>query len=134
VTSSAADTSAVGVTRDKTAMGLWNYGSRGWAKRGWDRWYQWAIRSRLEPIKAVARMVKSHLDGILTAVVEGVTNAMAEGVNSVIQRLKFQARGYRNRGRFRNAIYFHYGDLDLYPAALGSGSAVRHGSAPSPAV
>ena len=107
----------------ETAMGLWDYGSRGWARRGWDRWYQWAIRSRLEPIKDVARMVKSHLDGILTAVVEGVTSAMAEGVNSVIQRLKFQARGYRNRGRFRNAIYFHCGDLDLYPAALATSSA-----------
>ena len=78
-------------------------------------WYGWAIRSRLEPIEKVARMVKSHLVGILNAVVSGVTNATAEGgVNSAIQRIKY-ARGYRNRGNFRVAIYFHLGGLDLYP-------------------
>ncbi len=106
----------------ESAMGLWHYQSLGWAKRGWEHWYSWAIRSRLDPVKKVARMVKSHLDGILTAVVLGVTNAMAEGVNSIIQRLKFQACGYRNRERFRNAIYFHCGGLDLYPATLATSS------------
>ena len=63
-------------------------------------------------------MVKNHLYGIINAVVNGVNNAMAEGVNSVIQRLKIRACGYRNRERFRNAIYFHCGGLDLYPASL----------------
>ena len=28
------------------------------------------------------------------------------------------ARGFRNRKRFRNAIYFHLGGLDLYPARV----------------
>ncbi|HUF77525.1 MAG TPA: hypothetical protein VMR44_01275 [Thermoanaerobaculia bacterium] len=32
--------------------------------------------------------------------------------------LKRSARGFRNRDRFRNAIYFHLGGLDLYPGAL----------------
>jgi hypothetical protein len=27
------------------------------------------------------------------------------------------ACGFRNRQRFRNAIYFHLGGLDLYPAS-----------------
>ena len=107
----------------ETAMGLWDYLHRGWARRGWTRWYAWAIRSRLEPMKKVARMVKGHLDGILNAVVNGVTNATAEGVNSVIQRIKDRACGYRNRVRFRNAIYFHCGGLDLYPAALATSAA-----------
>jgi transposase len=100
------------------AMTLWAYRSRGWARRAWQRWYRWAIRSRLEPIKKVARMVKSHLEGILTAVVKGITNARAESVNAKIQWLKYTARGFRNRARFRNAIYFHLGGLDLYPAGV----------------
>jgi transposase len=100
------------------AMSLWNYRRRGWARRGWVRWYNWAIRSRLEPIKKVARMVKKHLPGILTAVVKGITNARAESLNAKIQWLKYTARGYRNRDRFREAIYFHLGGLDLYPAAI----------------
>jgi len=34
------------------------------------------------------------------------------------QWLKKPARGYRNRDRFRTAIYFHLGGLDLYPDSL----------------
>jgi transposase len=100
------------------AMTLWSYRRRAWALRAWKRWYSWAIRSRLEPVKKVARMVKAHLDGILTAVIKGITNARAEGINAKIQWMKYTARGFRNRERFRNAIYFHLGGLDLYPAGI----------------
>jgi transposase len=102
----------------ETAMQLWRFASWNRAERAWKRWYGWAIRSRLEPMKQVARMVKTHLAGILNAVVSGATNAQAEGINAVIQWLKYTARGYRNRERFRNAIYFHLGGLDLYPAGV----------------
>jgi hypothetical protein len=36
-------------------------------------------------------------------------------VNSVIQKLKKRAHGYRSQQRFRNAIYFNLGRLDLFP-------------------
>ena len=35
-----------------------------------------------------------------------------------IQWIKRLACGYRNRERFRNAIYVHLGGLDLHPDAL----------------
>jgi transposase len=105
------------------AMDLWRYRTETWARKAWEGWYGWAIRSRLEPIKKVARMMKTHLQGILNAVVRRVTNARAEGVNSAIQRLKYQARGFRSRERFRTAIYFHCGHLDLYPASLADAEA-----------
>jgi transposase len=63
-------------------------------------------------------LLKAHLDGILNAVISGVTNAGAESINAIIQWVKYTARGFRNRERFRNAIYFHLGGLDLYPASL----------------
>ena len=97
------------------ASTLWTYRSRGWARKAWLRWYDWAIRSRLEPIKKAARMVKRNLDGILNATVMGVTNARSEAINAKIQWIKYTARGFRNRKRFRNAIYFHLGGLQLYP-------------------
>jgi len=97
------------------AATLWRYRSRAWARKAWERWYSWAIRSRLEPIKKVARMIKRHLEGIVNAVVSGITNARAEGINSRIQWIKKTACGYRNRDTFREAIYFHLGGLDLYP-------------------
>jgi transposase len=49
--------------------------------------------------------------------VHQATNAGAESINAKIQRVKRMACGFRNRERFRNAIYFHLGGLDLYPAA-----------------
>ena len=97
------------------AMSLWDYQSRGWARKAWLRWYAWAIRSRLQPMKTAARMVKDHLWGIINAIVLNATNAMAESVNSKIKILKIKARGYRNRARFKTAILFHYGGLELYP-------------------
>jgi transposase len=48
------------------------------------------------------------------------TNAMSESLNSKIQWIKRRACGFRNRDRFRNALYFHLGGLDLYPAAARS--------------
>jgi len=92
-------------------MCLWDYQVRGWARRAWMSWYSWAIRSRLEPVKA-------HLEGILTAVVTGATNARAEGFKTMIQKIKRNAPGFRNKERLKAAIYFHLGGLDLYPAAV----------------
>lgn len=100
------------------AMGLWHYTSRTWAAKGWARWLSWAVRSRLAPVKKVAATIKKHLWSIINAVVLKVHNGHAESINSRIQRIKAQARGFRNRERFRNAIYFHLGGLDLYPAQV----------------
>lgn len=100
------------------AMALWGYVSRGWAERMWKRWYSWAIRCRLEPMKKVARMIKRHWQGVINAATSNVTNASSEGMNSKIQAIKRKACGFRNRERFRNAIYFHLGGLDLYPKAV----------------
>ena len=97
------------------AMCLWHYVSRGWARRAWKAWISWAMRCRLEPVKAVARLVKRHLDGIINAIVLRATNAGAESINSRIQKVKRMANGFRNRERFRNAIYFHLGGLELHP-------------------
>lgn len=99
-------------------MAAWRYRSRHWARQELLRWYSWAIRSRLEPVKKVARMVKSHLEGLVNAIHHGVTNARSEGISSRIQWIKFTARGFRNRVRFRTAIYFHLGGLDMTPEVL----------------
>ncbi len=100
------------------AMEMWEAGDRHEAEKIFDAFYSWAIRSRLEPIKRAAKTIKNHLTGILNAIELGITNARLEGINTVIQGLKRAARGFRNRERFRNAIYFHLGGLDLYPESF----------------
>jgi transposase len=95
--------------------GFWDYKCAGWAKRHFDRWYSWAIRSRLEPIKEKARMIKNHLANILTYFKHRISNAVAEGLNSKIQTVKANARGYRSFAGFRNSILFYCGGLDMTP-------------------
>jgi transposase len=102
----------------ETAMHLWEYRRLGVAKRFFQRWYNWATRSRLEPLKAVARTLKGHLQNVLTYVEHRITNAQSESLNSKIQWIKYTARGFRSREGFRNAIYFHCGGLDLYPEPI----------------
>jgi transposase len=94
---------------------LWDYVRRGWAEKHWKRWYFWATHSRLEPVVAVARLIRRHYDGVMAFFSHRITSASAEGINSRIQAIRVQARGYRNRENFKTAIYFHLGGLDLYP-------------------
>ena len=101
--------------RKEAAACLWHYRSRTWAKKAWEAWYAGAIRSRLEPIKKAARMIKKHLWGIINAIVTDTNNAGAESINSRIKMVKVRSRGFRNKERFKRAIYFHLGGLDLYP-------------------
>lgn len=100
------------------AMSLWHYVGKTWARKSWEQWLSWAVRSRLEPIKEVAKTIKEHLWGILNAIVLKVSNGPAEGLNSRIKMIKVRSRGFRNKERFANAIYFHLGGLDLYPEGI----------------
>lgn len=97
------------------AMCLWDFSSRSWAQMQWKRWYDWACSSELTPVLQAAQTIGSNLWGVINAVLLKRSNANAESMNSKIQRLKSRARGFRNRLRFKNIIYFHYANLDLYP-------------------
>ena len=86
------------------------------AGKYFDKWYSRAIRSRLAPVKKVARTCKTHLEHILTFFTHRLTNGPIEGLNNAIQGLIKKAFGYRNKERFKIDIFFHFGGLDLYPA------------------
>lgn len=94
---------------------LWDYKYIGAARTFFKGWYWWATHSRLAPMIKVARMLKGHLENILTYLTHRVTNAVTEGLNSKIQWIKYSSRGFRNREAFKAAILFHCGQLDLEP-------------------
>jgi len=97
--------------------GFWEQES-GWAAEGYfKRWYASIIRSRLEPMKKVARTLKKHLSELLNYFAYPITNAVTEGLNSKIQQLKANARGFRSFGNYRTRILFFCGKLDLTPNA-----------------
>jgi transposase len=99
----------------ETLRSLWDYRSLGWARKFFRQWYGWAIRSRLEPVKKVARMLQRHLENVLTYCRHRITTGVAEGLNSKIMTIKRRACGFRNPENFKTAIYFYCGGLDLYP-------------------
>jgi len=82
------------------------------------KWYVLAIRSKLEPIKKVARSFKAHLAGIVSIFKHGFCNALAEGVNSRIQLMVQKSCGYRNRERLKTDILFHLGGLNMDPLSV----------------
>jgi transposase len=67
---------------------LWNYQHKDDARRHFQDWYSWAIRSRLKPVATVARMINAHLENVLTFCEHRITNATIEGLNSKIQTVK----------------------------------------------
>jgi transposase len=84
-----------------------------WGALFLDRWYSWAIRSRLEPIKEAARTVMHHRDGILAWFDSQIANGLIEGINSLIQAAKAKARGYRSTRTLKAITYLIAGKLDL---------------------
>jgi len=94
---------------------FWDYVYPKAAENFFSRWYYWATHSRLQPVIEVARMLKRHLPGLLTYCKHRITNAVSEGLNSKIQSIKANARGFRNFDHYRISILFHCGKLELFP-------------------
>jgi transposase len=78
-----------------------------------NKWLSWAVRSRLDPIKRFAKMVKTHFPGIMRYFTSGLTTGTMEGINSRIQQIKRRARGFRNTDNFITMIYLEAAGLDL---------------------
>lgn len=67
--------------------------------------------------RAVRRgLARRYWDQIENYFRHRITNAGLEAINTKIQQVKRRSRGFRSRERFKMAIYFHCGGLDLYPA------------------
>jgi transposase len=92
---------------------IYQQSSSDWGALFLDRWYSWAIRSRLEPIKDAARTVMRHRDGILAWFDSRIANGLIEGINSLVQAAKAKARGYRSTRTLKAITYLIAGKLDL---------------------
>ncbi len=99
----------------ETAMALYDYVYERPCRKHFRWWQNWALRSRLKPMIAVARMLKRRFENIITYLRHRITNAASESINAKIQWVKYTARGFRNKQNFIHAIYFHCGGLDLAP-------------------
>lgn len=77
------------------------------------RWYFWATHSRLPAVVAAAKTIKRHWDGVLRWFESHMTNAMLEGINSLIQAARARARGYHSTRNMITMLYLIAGKLKL---------------------
>lgn len=92
---------------------LWDYSYPAAARRFWHGWYQRAIRSRIDPLKAFARKLKVYLPGILAHCRWPLHTSLLEGINNKIKVIKRMAYGYRDDE------YFFLKIRQAYPGNTG---------------
>lgn len=73
----------------------------------------WIMHSRIPQMKDFAKLVRNHYTDILNYFCFRYTNAILEGMNSIIQNIKRRARGFRNVLYFKTMIYLVCGKLPL---------------------
>lgn len=78
--------------------------------------WQWCtnvMRSKVEPMKEVAKMIRSHFDGIVAWAQTRQTNGFLEALNGLFQAAKRRARGYASIQTMRTVIFLIAGKLDF---------------------
>ena len=92
---------------------FWTYTSPFWA--GWflDSWCTRALRSRLEPMKKVARTLRGHRELILNwfRAKKEISSAAVEGMNANAKLALRKARGFRTYPVLETALYHELGHL-----------------------
>ena len=83
------------------------------ATTAFERLYSWMRRCRLAPMKAGATTLRNHKDKILAYFTHRITNAVCEGINSMIQAAKRKARGFNTYEGYADMIYLIAGKLEL---------------------
>lgn len=78
-----------------------------------EKWYSWARRCRLKPMKEAAKTIKEHWEGVVQWYDSRINNGILEGLNSLIQSAKSKSRGFKTFRNFKIVIYLVTADLDF---------------------
>jgi hypothetical protein len=97
----------------ETFSHFWRYKSVIWAGAFLDYWCFRAMRSRLEPMKRVARMLRTHEPLLLNWFrAEGeISNGAVEGLNNKIRVVTRRSYGFRTFQAMEIALYHNLGRL-----------------------
>ena len=76
-------------------------------------WCACVMRSKVEPMKEVAAMVRNHLEGIVAWAQTRQTNGFLEALNGLFQAAKRRARGFKRMSTIRTVIFLIAGKLDF---------------------
>ncbi len=92
---------------------LWDYVSPTWADKFLEQWCQRVMRSRLEPMKKVARSMRRHRPLILNwfRAKGSISAGAVEGLNNKLKLTTRKAYGFRTFKACETALYHAMGDL-----------------------
>jgi transposase len=76
-------------------------------------WCSCVMRSKVEPMKEVAALVRNHLEGIVAWAQTRQTNGFLEALNGLFQAAKRRARGFTRMSTIRTVIFLIAGKLDF---------------------
>lgn len=74
---------------------------------------QWLLKSRLDPAIELGRMMKEHWFGMVSWYRLKISNAILEGLNSLVKSAAARARGYRTIRNYTTIIYLITGKLNF---------------------
>ncbi len=77
-------------------------------------WCNCVMRSKVEPMKEVAKMIRTHLEGIVAWAQTRQTNGFLEAINGLFQASKRRARGFTRIATIRTVIFLIAGKLDFH--------------------
>jgi transposase len=94
-------------------QGLWGYKSAAWAGRFLDEWTGRVMRSRLEPMKKVARSIRAHRPLILNwfRAKGSVSAGAVEGLNNKVKLVTRKSYGFRTAEVAKLALLHNLGLL-----------------------
>ena len=92
---------------------FWTYNSVAWASGFLDYWCTRALRSRLEPMRRVARMLRTHEELILNwfRAKGEVSSGAVEGLNNKVRVVTRRSYGFRTYKAMEIALYHTLGRL-----------------------
>jgi transposase len=92
---------------------FWGYQSPAWAGRFLDEWCSRVMRSRLEPLKKVARSLRSHRELLLNwfRAKGTISSGIVEGFNNKAKLTMRKSYGFREYETIELALYHQLGNL-----------------------
>lgn len=101
----------------ETFEDFWHYRSLTWARAFLSVWTERALRSRIEPMRKVARMLRAHEQLILNwfRAKGEISNGPVEGLNNKIRVVTRRSYGFRTYHAMETALYHNLGRLPGEP-------------------
>jgi transposase len=92
---------------------LWEYNSPAWASKFLDEWCRQTMRSRIEPMKKIARSLRQHRELILNyfRAQKLISSGVVEGLNNKAKVTMRKSYGFRTYRVLELALYHSLGKL-----------------------